>query len=131
MPRSAKNAAKNTKVASKPVVQNDGIQRKMAERFAIATTSDIPVRTILKVDVSDIPIGSLQGIISQLLKSHRSAHPHHPVYICPVRNGIVQSEPMFEGAILGLVKDLCEVVDGQIVFKKRPPVDVDVRTFNL
>lgn len=133
MPRPAKNDRNKPKSQAKPnpVVQDQSLQRKLAERLPVATISNVPVRTLLKIEVTEIPPGSLQSIVKTALQSHQSAHPNHPVYICPVRNGVVQSEPLFEGAILDLVKDLCEVVDGEIVFKGRPPVEVDVKSFKL
>lgn len=128
MPKSATNAqAKAAPKPPKPIIQDD----RLAKRMAIVSTSPLPMRTIIKVEIGDTPSGQVQSAVQTVLAQHRNANPGHPIYICPVRRGVVMSGPIFEADVLKFVNELCHVVDGKIVFRNGPPVDVDVKTFSV
>lgn len=77
--------------------------------------SPIPVRTLIFIEVGDLPTKDVQSAIAQLSELH--AISRHPTFICPVRHGRLTTDVIFEAEILDFVDKICEVVDDKIVLK--------------
>lgn len=107
-----------------PVVDDQRIQERMDIK-----DSPIPVRTIIQIEVGDMPVRDVQVAIMQLEKVY--ANGKHPTFVLPCRNGKLRTDVIFEGAILGLVNKLCEVSpDGQIVLRGGHS-DVDIMRLHV
>lgn len=116
-----------TVVPKTPVVSN----AKLQARLQVATTSPHPVRTIVKVEIGEATSAEFKEALGVILAQNRAATPNHPVYVCPMRKGMVISEPIFEAEVLEFCRGLCEIRDGEIVLKGSEPVVIDRADVNL
>lgn len=80
------------------------------------------IRTVMYIELGDVPPEPARKICQDLLKSLPQAHPH---YVVPVRNGKLMSDLDFEEEFLNTVNAICEVIDGKIVMRTGAK-DVDV-----
>lgn len=79
-------------------------------------TANAPVRTINFVEVGDMVGKQLQLILQRLNQTHDTAQGGIH-YFLPVRHGKIGSDILFEEEWLRVVKETCEVQDGEIVLK--------------
>lgn len=86
--------------------------------------SKIPVRTIMYVEVGNGTIQQVASLVSRLNAEKASARGGKH-YVVPVRNGKLTNDIFFENEFLKVVKELCEVQDGNITLKGGAQ-DVDV-----
>lgn len=75
-----------------------------------------PVRAINFVEVYDMEGPRVAFFIRELGKAHDPAKGGYHYFI-PIRHGKITTDILFENEFLNVVKDLCEVMDGQIVLK--------------
>ena len=107
-----------------PVVSDERIQK----RTSTVDVSNVPIRTIIAVEVGDLPVSDVQKAIRQLVDIYQ--HDKHPTYIIPTRNSRMTSDIIFEEGIEELVQKLCEIKDGKICLKNGWR-EVDVARFAL
>jgi hypothetical protein len=81
-----------------------------------------PIRTVLYVEVQDLPAQDVAAVCKNILGGLNNGHPH---YICLMRFGKITTDFEFEGEFLNTVNRLCEVLDGTIVLKNGA-IEVDV-----
>jgi hypothetical protein len=103
---------KPSKIAAK-VIDERPINR-ILPRSGERGNPDIPVRTVLYVEVQDHPAGDVQQILTAITKGLPNEHLH---YCVPLRFGKLTTEFEFEGEFLETVKELCEIQDDEIVLK--------------
>lgn len=77
---------------------------------------NMPVRTILYVEVGDMEKLRVQLLIQEINKQYDSARGGVH-YVIPVRHGKIGSDIVFEQEFLNVVNKVCEIKDGQIVLK--------------
>ncbi len=104
----------------KPVHHTEVINERPIEKRLQSSTSsivgdpNIPIRTVLYIEVGQLPPNDVRTIIADLTKAMNNEHPH---YIVPTRSGKVTNEVVFEEQFMSVVKELCEIKDGEIVLK--------------
>lgn len=94
------------------------------------TNSEIPVRTVVTIEVGDMKPQESSAIIQSVLGQYNaSKHPH---YIIPTRNGKMNTDVGFEIEFLNVIRDLCEYDDqiGKIVFKEDAK-NVNIKRFSI
>ena len=114
MPRSGRSKPKDrtkkktvTKVDERPT-------SRILPRSQERGNPNVPVRTVLYVEVGDLPTAQVQELCRHLLKGLSNEHPH---YIVPLRSGRLTSEIVFEKEFLSTVRAVCEIKDDEIVLK--------------
>jgi len=114
MPRSARDEPRKSeseKPAPPPVVGD----KRLAQRMLTYTQSAVPVRTVIFMEVGDLPAEQVRVAVQQVRTLHGEAA--HPTFVIPVRNRKLTGDVIFEQEILDMVKDICEVRDGQIILR--------------
>jgi hypothetical protein len=87
------------------------------EAFARSTEKDdmsVPIRTVMYVEVGNLPPAEVRDVTASLLQT---LHPGHPHFVVPLRNGKMNTDLDFEKEVLEFVNTVCEVQDGQIALK--------------
>lgn len=115
-----KSARNNPKKQGKrrrlPTVEDKRPISKILPRSGERGDPTIPIRTVLYVEVQDLPATDVHQVVTTLLKSFPNEHPHYAV---PMRYGKLTTEFEFEGEFLKTIRRLCEVdEEGKIFFKK-------------
>lgn len=103
--------------AVKDTVPKTDIPQISPEAFARSTEKDdmsTPIRTVMYVEVGNLPPAEVRDVTASLLQT---LHPGHPHFVVPLRNGKMNTDLDFEGEALEFVRSICEVQDGQIVLK--------------
>ena len=126
MPRNARDVKKDHNAT--PKVPASVTNERLASRCALEGPSSIPVRTVMLVEVGDMPSGQVRMIVEQMRAAQ--GEPLHPTFIQPVRNGKIMGDIIFEQEILTMVRKICEVVDGEIVLRDGAR-DVDILRAHL
>ena len=72
--------------------------------------SNLPVRTIIYIEVGNMPTAEVRAAVAQVSKLY--ATNRHPIFICPMRNGVLTTDVLFEEEVLNFVRSICEVVTG-------------------
>lgn len=98
------------------------IDERLQKRAAIEDSGQ-PVRTIVYIEVGDLPSAEVRQAIAKVSKLY--AANRHPTFVCPVRHGRLTTDVVFERDVLAFVNMVCEVHDGQIILRSEP-VSVDV-----
>jgi hypothetical protein len=80
-----------------------------------AIVPDLPLRTVVYTEVGDMERLRVQYLLKQLSEGYADRGGRH--YVVPVRNGKISTEVMFEHEILDMVKQICEIKDGEIVLR--------------
>lgn len=78
--------------------------------------SQIPVRTVLYVEVGSATTGQVANLVSKINEQYKEGKGGKH-YIVPVRNGQLTNDVFFEKEFLSIVEKLCEVKDGKIGLK--------------
>jgi hypothetical protein len=73
-----------------------------------------PIRTVMYVETGNLPPNEVRDVVASLTQT---MHPGHPHFVCPLRNGKLNTDLDFEKEVLDFVKSICEVKDGQIELK--------------
>lgn len=89
---------------------------KVPELPTLPEAADQPVRAVLYVEVGDMEQARVQLLIQEINKVYDGARGGIH-YVIPVRHGKLNSDISFEGEFLALIRSLCTVVNGEIVFK--------------
>lgn len=78
--------------------------------------ANLPLRTVFYMEVGDMEQKQIQLLIQHVneLYSGSKGGIH---YVIPIRHGKVGSDIMFEQEFLRVVKEMCEIKDGEIVLK--------------
>lgn len=76
----------------------------------------LPLRTVLLMEVGDMEPAKVQLLIQQANEMYEG-YRGGIHYVLPVRNGRIRSDIVFESEWEKVVRDTCEVKDGQIVLK--------------
>ena len=92
--------------------------RPFEKRFPLSSVPgdlNVPIRTVLFVEVGEMPADQVRQVIAAVNKNYiDAAHPH---YVACIRNGKITNEPVFENEFLNIVKKICEVKDGKVAMK--------------
>lgn len=125
MARSARNEPKKEQSEpARPVVQDE----RLAKRGSIEGNHNIPVRTLVYLELGDLPaVEARQALVAVREMHGKSAHP---TFILPLRDGKLRTDMLFENEILDFVGKVCEVKDGAIVMKGGY-TDVDIMRTSL
>jgi hypothetical protein len=83
-------------------------------RSAEVDNMSVPIRTIMYVEVGNLPPAEVRDISASLMSTLNPGHPH---FIVPLRNGKMNTDLDFEKEFLDFVQLVCEIKDGQIVLK--------------
>lgn len=75
-----------------------------------------PIRTILYMEVNDMPRDRVLHLIRQVSAQYEAANPGTH-YVLPIRHGKISSDVLFEQEWLDIVRKTCEIQDGVIVLK--------------
>lgn len=96
------------------IVQRDGVQAGKLDGVPMGI--DKPVRAVLFAEVYDMSNEHVKLLVSEVnrLYTDNKGGVH---YVVPVRNGKVTADILFEHEILPIIKQLCEVQNGEIVLK--------------
>ncbi len=79
-------------------------------------TANLPLRTVFFMEVGAMEPAKVQLLIQQANEMYEGAKGGIH-YVLPVRDGKIRSDIVFEGEWLAIVKETCEIKDGQIVLK--------------
>jgi len=110
----ARNNPKKMKHKRRVMVEDQRPIGKILPRSSERGNPNIPIRTVLYLEVQDLPAADVKHVAEKILHSFPNEHPH---YFVPVRFGKLTTEFEFEGEFLKTVNKLCEVKDGKIVLK--------------
>ena len=80
-----------------------------------AVQSDIPVRTVIYMEVGDMERERVLYLVKQVSASYENSNGTH--YVLPVRHGKVSGEIGFESEWEAVVREAFEIRDGQICLK--------------
>lgn len=114
MARSARDKPKQEQPdkPAQPVVA----RRALADRMVVHTTSNVPVRTVIYMEVGALPADQVRAAIAHVKAIHGEGA--HPTFVIPVRDGKLTGDVAFESEILDMVNKVCEVSrDGTIVLR--------------
>lgn len=111
MAKSGRDKPKKEEPKPRAVVQDE----RLTNRGAVHCDSPIPVRTVVYLEVGDVPPAEARQALASVRQMHGNAF--HPTYVIPVRDGKLRGDIIFEAEVLEMVKKLCEVRDGQIVLR--------------
>jgi len=75
-----------------------------------------PVRTVMYVETGSMDADQVRALALEFAKQY-DGPVHGPHYFVPVRNGRVRTDVHFEQEFLNVVRELCEVRQGEIVLK--------------
>lgn len=115
MVKPGRNKPKSRKKKRLPTVEDKRPISQILPRSGERGNPNIPIRTVLYVEVQDMPATDVQQVAATLLQSFPNEHPH---YVVPVRFGKLTTDFEFEGEFLDTVRRLCEVDEnGEIVLK--------------
>ncbi len=120
MARPARNAAKPV-ITPKTVIQDERPIEKQLSRSTQEGNNTIPIRTIVYVEVGEMPPPEVRQVCKAILQGFNNGHPH---YVIPVRDGKLTTEIEFEAEFLQTVNKLCEIKDNQIVMRDVKDVDI-------
>jgi len=67
-----------------------------------------PIRTIMYVEVGNLPPNEVRDIVASLTAT---LHPGHPHFVVPLRNGKMNTDLDFEAEVLEFVNSICEITD--------------------
>lgn len=92
------------------------------------TPAGVAARTVIFVEIGGATAQQFAEVAQRFSAEYQgSPMGHH--YFVPVRNGQLQNDPLFEEEFLKVVREVCEVKDGEIAMKGgATPVKV-VRNF--
>lgn len=93
-----------------------------AEKSEVMVSS-MPVRTINYVEVGSMSHEQIAEL-GKLFAANYQGNVHGPHYLIPVRDGKLRTDINFENEVLPIVKQLCEVANGEIVMRG---ADVEVK----
>jgi len=103
------------KPAHKAVVE-DQRQREIPSSQIDPAIANMPIRTVNFVEVGSMSRDQVAILLEQLNQKHKSVvggiH-----YLVPVRNGKISADVLFEAEWLNVVRQTCEIKDGEIVLK--------------
>lgn len=91
-------------------------QRKREIPEIVPSTTNVPVRAVLYVEVGDMEPLRVQLLVQEINKQYVGARGGVH-YVIPIRNGKIGSDIVFEQEFLDVVNKICEVQDGKIVLK--------------
>jgi hypothetical protein len=83
-------------------------------RSSEVDNTGIPIRTVMYVEVGNLPPNEVRDIVASLMQT---LHPGHPHFVVPLRNGKMHTDLNFEKEVLDFVQLICEIKDGQIALK--------------
>lgn len=125
MPRNGRDEPKKVDTTPpRPVVAS----KDLARRMVTYSQSEIPVRTVILMEVGELPAEQVRQAVTQVRTLH--GEPAHTVFVLPVRNGKLSGDVVFESEILEIVGKICEVKDGRIVLRGGAN-DVDIMRSHL
>lgn len=103
------------KPAHKAAVE-DQRQREIPSSQIDPAIANMPIRTVNFVEVGSMSREQVAILLEQLNQKHKTAvggiH-----YLVPVRNGKIGADVLFETEWLNVVRQTCEIQDGEIVLK--------------
>ena len=115
MVKPARNKSKAKRQRRPPVVEDQRPMSKILPRSAERGDPTVPIRTVLYLEVQDLPTADVHQVAASLMKSFPNEHPH---YIIPMRFGKLTTEFEFEREFVATVRKLCEVnEEGEIVLR--------------
>lgn len=76
-----------------------------------------PVRTVIYVEVGDLDATRVQLLLQEVNRIYENAKGGIH-YVIPTRHGKPATDIIFEQQILEMVRKICKVVDGEIVFRE-------------
>ncbi len=114
MARSGRSAPRKVEAKAPVIVQNSSTVNSVLARSAEVGNNDLPIRTVLYIEVGDLPATQVRQVVSHVMDNLSNGHPHH---VAVMRNGKVTSDVEFEGEFLHTVRQLCEIKDGEITLK--------------
>lgn len=109
MARSGRSEPKKVESKPLPVVGNKGL----AQRLVTYTKSEIPIRTLIFMEVGDVPPDQVRQAVSQVRALHGESL--HPTFVLPVRDRKLTGDVIFEQELLDMIRSICTVDAGQIV----------------
>jgi hypothetical protein len=68
----------------------------------------VPIRTVMYVEVGNLPPNEVRDIVASLTAT---LHPGHPHFVVPLRNGKMNTDLDFEAEVLEFVRSICEITD--------------------
>lgn len=115
MVRSKRSKPKPEKSKPRPQIIDERPPEKVLPRSKEAGDRKLPIRTVLYVEVGDLPSQAIGALCMDVMKKY--AQNEHPHYVLPVRNGKLGPDIVFEEEWLKTIRQLCKVENGEIVFK--------------
>lgn len=122
MARSGRDQSSTPKKPEQPAPPVVG-DKRLAQRMVTYTQSQVPVRTVIFMEVGDLPADQVRAACAQVKAFHGESM--HPTFVIPVRHRKLTGDVIFESEILDVVKSICEVAAGNIVLRDGAR-DVDV-----
>jgi len=125
MVRSGRDKSKNTTVAkSEAQIVDKRPLEKLLPLSQEPGKVDVPIRTVLYVEVGNMPSSEARSLTKSILANYDAAHPHYVIFL---RNGSLQGDVEFQKGFLDVVNELCVIKNKQIVLKNEDPEMVVVR----
>ena len=115
MVKPVRNKSKKPPHRRLPVVDDQRPKSKILPRSCERGNPNIPIRTVMYLEIQDMPATDAQRVAAMMLKQLEIEHPH---YVVPIRYGKLTTEFEFEGEVLQTARKLCKVNEkGEIVLK--------------
>lgn len=99
---------------ARQIVKNDNKKPIVVNEKKLKSPS---VRTILYVEVGNSTTQQIQKLLAELQANAAASINSHPHYFVPVRNGKITSDVVIEAEWEKVVRETCEIKDGQICLK--------------
>jgi len=95
-------------VKDEPKIDTPQVSPEVLARSAEVDDMSTPIRTIMYVEVGNLPPSEVRDIVASLMQT---LHPGHPHFVVPLRNGKMNTDLDFEAEILEFVRAICEITD--------------------
>jgi hypothetical protein len=94
--------------AVKDEVKDDApiVPSTLLSRSAEVDDMSVPIRTVMYVEVGNLPSNEVRDVTASLMQT---LHPGHPHFVVPLRNGKMLTDLDFERELLDFVQLICEI----------------------
>lgn len=100
----------------RPIIENEKTPTLTTIQNFNPATANLPIRTVNYVEVYDMSAERVLRLLQELGKAH-DPEKGGIQYFVPMRHGQIRSDLSFEAEFLAVVKEMCEVKDGEIQLK--------------
>ena len=116
MAKQQKIQNKKTKLQPQIIDERSRALQIPQESLINENVADLPLRTIIYVEVGSMEPARVQLLMQAINKEYANSKGGIH-YVIPIRNGKIGTDIVFENEFLNIVKEICEISNGEIVLK--------------